>query len=90
MKRRIAAFVFAACLMSSLAFADNPSDAPLVTNYQIDPVVQADNPTNHKQQKNKKKGSEPPNTNCANAPKSDHQMEQRNPQYPATNGSTGN
>jgi hypothetical protein len=34
MKRRAIAIVFTACLLSSLALADNPTDAPLTSNSQ--------------------------------------------------------
>ena len=34
MKCRAIAFLFTACLLSSLAFADNPTDAPLTPSAQ--------------------------------------------------------
>jgi hypothetical protein len=42
MKTRTAAVAFTLCLVSSLALADNPSDAPLVTDNAGSAVVQQD------------------------------------------------
>jgi hypothetical protein len=38
MKSRAVMLVFTACLVSSLAFADNPADAPLMSNSAGTPV----------------------------------------------------
>jgi hypothetical protein len=42
MKTRTEAFALALCLVSSLALADNPSDAPLVTDNAGSATVQSD------------------------------------------------
>lgn len=43
MKHRFIALTFAACLLSSVAFADNPSDAPLVPQEGSEATVEQQN-----------------------------------------------
>ena len=58
MKHRAITFAFAACMVSSLAFADNPTDAPLVPNDGSTIVVQQENRADrNRRHPNKKDGS---------------------------------
>ena len=54
MKTRIFTFMFAACLVSSLAFADNPADAPLSTDDASSVAVQPSCATHHRMLSEKK------------------------------------
>ena len=89
MKHRAIAFAFTAVLVSSLAFADNPTDAPLVTDYAITPVVQQEVQASHKPKRSKKKEDESRSAKgkSENPTKDNPQPAQGNPEYPATNAS---
>lgn len=85
MKDRVIAFAFAACLVSSLAFADNPTDAPLVPNDGSTTVVQQENQTGHnRRHPNKKDGSLAAKAKTENPSKGSRQGEQTNPNYSPT------
>jgi hypothetical protein len=47
MKNRAATLAFTACLASSLAFADNPTDAPVVSNNGYTTAVQQESCKDH-------------------------------------------
>jgi hypothetical protein len=51
MKHRAITFAFAACLLSSLAFADNPADAALAANGAQAQVAQRDSRVAHNQRR---------------------------------------
>ena len=88
MKHRAIAFAFAAVLVSSLAFADNPTDAPLVTDDGTTTVVQQESQASHKPKRSKKKDeSSSAKGKSENPPKDNRQPGQGNPEYPATNDS---
>jgi hypothetical protein len=83
MKHRVITFAFAACLVSSLAFADNPTDAPLVPNDANATVVHQENHTGHdRRHPNKKDESLAAKTRTENPSKSTRQEEHTNPNYP--------
>jgi hypothetical protein len=84
MKHRVITFAFAVCLVSSLAFADNPTDAPLVTNDGTTPVVQQETRVSHKRQHAKKKDKSLAKTKTENPPQEDSQKQQNTSEYPAT------
>jgi hypothetical protein len=85
MKHRVITFAFAACLVSSLAFADNPTDAPLVPTDGSTTVVQQENQTGHnRRHPNKKDGSRAAKAKTEDLSKSSRQGEQTNPNYPPT------
>ena len=85
MKHRVITFAFAACLVSSLAFADNPADAPLVPNDGSTTVVQQEKQTDHnRRHPNKKDGSRAAKAKTKDPSKSSRQGEQTNPNYPPT------
>jgi hypothetical protein len=85
MKHRAITFAFAACLVSSLAFADNPTDAPLVPNDGSTPVVQRENRMGHnRRHPNKKDGDLAAKAKTENSSKDSGQEEQANPTPPAT------
>jgi hypothetical protein len=85
MKHRVITFAFAACLVSSLAFADNLTDAPLVPNDGSTTVVQQENQTGHnRRHPNKKDGSRAAKAKTKDPSKSSRQGEQTNPNYPPT------
>jgi hypothetical protein len=56
MKQRVITFALAGCLVSSLAFADNPTDAPLLPNDGSAAVVQQENSNRPQPQARKQKG----------------------------------
>jgi hypothetical protein len=85
MKHRTIAFAFAACLVSSLAFADNPADVPLVPNDGSTTVVQQEKQTDHnRMHPNKKDESLAVKANSENPSKGSRQGEQTNTNYPPT------
>jgi hypothetical protein len=84
MKHRAITFAFAVCLVSSLAFADNPTDAPLVRNDESTTVVQQENPAGHNRRHPNKKGeSLSPTTKSKDSSKNNRQGGRGNPEYPA-------
>jgi hypothetical protein len=85
MKHRVITFAFAACLVRSLAFADNPTDAPLVSKDGSTTVVHQENQTGHdRRPPNKKDESLAAKAKTENHSKSSRQDEQTNPNYPPT------
>jgi hypothetical protein len=87
MKHRAITFAFAACLISSFAFADNPTDAPLLPDDGNTTAVQQENQESHKPKRSKKKDkTTSAKAKSENQPKDDRQKEQSDPEYPATNG----
>jgi hypothetical protein len=85
MKHRAITFAYAACLVSSLAFADNPADAPLVPNDGSTPVVRQENRAGHnRRHPNKKDGSLAAKTKTENPSSNRGQGEQTNPNYSPT------
>jgi hypothetical protein len=85
MKHRAITFAFTACLVSSLAFADNPTDAPLVPGDGSTAIVQQEKQTDHnRRHPNKKDGSLPAKTKTKNPTNSGRQGEQTNPNYSPT------
>jgi cytoskeletal protein RodZ len=85
MKLRAITFAFGALFVSSLAFADNPTDAPLMPNDGNADVRQQENCTGHNHQHPNRKGeSRSPKAKNENPSKDNRQREQSNPQYPAT------
>jgi hypothetical protein len=55
MKNRALSITFVACFVSSLAFADNPSDAPLVTDDGNTTITQPQNCNDDKSRQQSKK-----------------------------------
>jgi hypothetical protein len=84
MKHRVITFAFAACLVSSLAFADNLTDAPLVSNDGSTTVVHQENQTGNRRHPNKKDESLAAKAKTEHHSKSNRQDEQTNPNYPPT------
>lgn len=85
MKGRAIAYVFAACLITSFALADNPTDAPLVTNYAIAAAEQPDNLASHKRREHKKKNeAQSAKAGCENRPQKNNSTRQHDSEYPAT------
>jgi hypothetical protein len=85
MKHRTITFAFAACLISSLAFADNPADAPLTPNDGSTTVVQQEKQKDHnRRHPNKKDGSSVAKTKTENPSNNSRQGEPTNPNYPPT------
>lgn len=85
MKHRGMTFAFVACLVSSLAFADNPTDAPLVSNDGSTAVVRQENHAGHnRRHPNKKDESQAAKAKREAPSKNNRQAEQSNPEYPAT------
>jgi hypothetical protein len=84
MKGRAITYIFAVCLVSSFALADNPTDAPLVTNYEI-AVEQLGNQTAYKRREHKKKNEfQSAKAGCENAPRENNSTKQRDSESPAT------
>ena len=89
MKHRAITFAFAACLISSLVFADNPSDAPLMPNDGTDPVAQQEIPADHgrqpaDKQKDKKDKSRSAKAKREASSKTKAAAEPNSPEYPVT------
>jgi hypothetical protein len=89
MKGRAITYIFAVCLVSSFvsssALADNPTDAPLVTNYEIATVEQPGNQTAHKRREHKKKSEfQSAKAGCENTPRENDSTKQRDSESPAT------
>ena len=87
MKHRALTLAFAACLVSSLALADNPADAPLVTDDGNTAVAhqEEDCKDHNRRPKNRKDKSLRANRKDApNVPSHNSREElQSNPEYPA-------
>ena len=87
MTNRAVTLVFTACLVSSLAFADNPTDAPLMTNDGNTAVVQQENcndRTSHQLHHKKDKSVSPkPKHEPAHPSQNDREKYESNPEYPA-------
>jgi hypothetical protein len=89
MKNRGIKFVFTTLLLSSLAFADSPTDAPLMVTDANGNVVkqgyqdnQQDQASPRRKRSSKKDESVSAKTKADNSPKSDRQAE---PMRPVTN-----
>jgi hypothetical protein len=83
MKCRAITFAFAACLVSSMAFADSPTDAPLLPYEEKPAVAPLQNCVNHSPRNARKKDeSRPPNAKNQRSTKNDLHAEQLNPEYP--------
>jgi len=84
MKHRAITFAFAACLVSSLAFADKPVDAYLVPSNR-NAFVQQENRSGHnRRHPNKKDESPAAKAKSGNLSKNSRQSEQTRPEYAAT------
>jgi hypothetical protein len=85
MKHRTITFAFATCLISSLAFADNPTDAPLVPNDGGTTVVQQEKQTDHnRRHPNKKDEALAARGKTEDPSKSSRESEQNDPNYSPT------
>jgi hypothetical protein len=85
MKHRTITLAFAACLVSSLAFADNPVDAPLMPNDGSTIVVQQEKQRDYnRRHPNKKDRSLMTKVKTENPSKSSRQGEQTNSNYTPT------
>jgi hypothetical protein len=80
MKTRTAAVALALCLVSSLALADNPSDAPLVTDNAGSATVQPDERAGCTDQHRKKKGMSSFKKMARNSSKSEPKKAPRTPE----------
>jgi hypothetical protein len=81
MKNRAITLAFAACFVSSLAFADNPSDAPLVNDDARAMVIQRDNRVDHSRRHPKKKDESPSiRAKVEDSSKNNRQGEQSHPE----------
>src|SRR6266581_3018679 len=80
MKTRTAAVAFALCLVSSLALADNPSDAPLVTDNAGSATVQQDERAGCADQHRNKKGMSLSKKIARNSSKSEPKKAPRTPE----------
>lgn len=87
MKNRAATLAFTACLVSSLAFADNSTDAPLVTTDSNTTVVQQENckdRTNAQPHHKKDKSlSSKPKPGPEHSSQDTSEKYESNPEYPA-------
>ncbi len=82
MKNRAITLVFAACFVSSLAVADNPSDAPLVNDDARTIVIQRDNHADHSRRHSTKKAESPSTrTKSESSSKNNRQGEESHPEY---------
>jgi len=80
MKNRAITFAFAACLLSSLAFADNPADAALAANGAQAQVAQRDSRVAHNQRRASKTNKSATSTaKSQNGSKNTQPTEQSNP-----------
>ena len=82
MKTRTAAFALALCFVSSLALADNPSDAPLVTDNAGSATVQPDERAGCTDQQRKKKGISLSKKMARSSSKSEPKKAPRTPEVP--------
>jgi hypothetical protein len=80
MKTRTAAVALALCLVSSLALADNPSDAPLVTDNAGSATVQPDERAGCTDQHRNKKGMSFSKKMARNSSKSEPKKAPRTPE----------
>jgi hypothetical protein len=80
MKTRTAVFALALCFVSSLALADNPSDAPLVTDNAGSETVQPDERAGCTDQHRKKKGMSSSQKMARNSSKSEPKKAPRTPE----------
>jgi hypothetical protein len=87
MKSRAVMLVFTACLVSSLAFADNPADAPLMSNSAGTPVEHQESckdPTSGQRHDKKDKALPLKPKHESGHPSPNHREGYRgNPEYPA-------
>jgi hypothetical protein len=75
MKNRMMTLALAACLLSSLAFADNPTDAPLVVASTTTSVAQQTKRMDHNHYPNKKHESLSAKTRSEKNPTNNPQAE---------------
>jgi hypothetical protein len=83
MKYRTLTFAFAACLLSSFALADNPSDAPLMSNDAYAAANQQQDTADHARRQSKQKCD--PATAKSNpeaSSKDNRRAEQSTPDHP--------
>jgi hypothetical protein len=80
MKNRTAAFLLALCLVSSLSFADNPTDAPLVVSDAYAALQPSQGASAVKRHGDKKKDKACPPQTAQSAVKSQEQKAQQHPQ----------
>jgi hypothetical protein len=88
MKNRAVTLAFAACLVGSLAFADNPTDAPLMPNDGDTTVVQQesckDRTSGQRHDKKGKSLSSMPKHEPERPSHNNREGYQGNPEYPAS------
>jgi hypothetical protein len=85
MKSRAITFAFTAGLVSSLAFADNPTDAPLMPSDGNTTVAQQQNCAGHnRRHSNQKEEPRPPKAKNENSSKYNRHAEQSHAQYLGT------
>jgi hypothetical protein len=88
MTNRAARLAFTACLASSLAFADNPTDAPLVSNNGYTTVVQQESCTDRTSRRRHDKKDESLSFKRKHepehAPHNHREGSSGNPEYPAS------
>jgi hypothetical protein len=87
MKNRAVTLAFTACLVSSLAFADNPTDAPLVTTDSSTTVVRQENCNDHasrqRHHKKDKSLSSEPKHEPEHPSQNNREKYESHPEYPA-------
>jgi len=87
MTNRAVTLAFTACLVSLLAFADNPTDAPLVTNDGNTTVVQQENckdrTSRQRHHKKDKSLSSKPKHEPERPSQNNRGKYESNPEYPA-------
>jgi hypothetical protein len=88
MKMQAVTLAFTACLVSSLAFADNPADAPLIPNDGDTTTVQQesckDRTSGQRHDKRGKALSSTPKREPEHPSHNHREGFQRNPEYPAS------
>jgi hypothetical protein len=80
--KHLIAFTFAACLLNSLAFADNPTDAPPMFSNTDAPAAREQARADKHRRHDKKQERCSPRAKSEVPPGSDRQPEQSNREYP--------
>jgi hypothetical protein len=88
MKTRTSAFALVLCFASTLALADNPSDAPLVTENTGSAVAQQDERAGGTDQQRKKKETSLAKKIGRDSGKSEPKKTPRTPEVPAKTNAT--
>ncbi len=90
MKHRTSIFVCIACLMSSFALADNPTDAPVMSNDVAASSQQKKSARHGRRNTDKKDESRPTNDGNKNAYKNAYKKDHQDAQNPDSLGTASN